>query len=129
MEFNINKYRVIHIWKRNLEFQYQINDGWVKSIEEERDLGVLMFKGLKFSIKCLLTKNKTNLMLCIIHKRISCTLLIIKTIYVRPHLVYFIQFWTPINVDMGVQRRTTKMIQILRNLSYEEILKSLGMFV
>ena len=36
MEFNINKYRVIHIWKRNLEFQYQINDWWVKSIEEER---------------------------------------------------------------------------------------------
>ena len=40
MEFIVNKCGVMHIWSRNLEFQYQINDGWVKSIEKERDLGV-----------------------------------------------------------------------------------------
>ena len=44
-----------------------------------------------------------------------------------------LQFWTPINIkdaDMleGVQRRATKMIPSLRNLSYEERLKRLGMF-
>ena len=39
MEFNINKYGVMHLGK-NLEFQYQINHGWVKSIDEERDFGV-----------------------------------------------------------------------------------------
>ena len=42
-------------------------------------------------------------------------------------------FWAPINekdADMveGVQRRVTKMIPNLRNLSYEERLKMLGMF-
>ena len=37
------------IGKRNLEFQYQMNDGWVKSVDEERDPGVLMPKDLKFS--------------------------------------------------------------------------------
>ena len=53
--------------------------------------------------------------------------------YVIPNLEYCIQFWLPINerdADMleGVQRRATKMIQSLRNLSYEERLKRLGMF-
>ena len=42
MEFNVNKCGVMHIGKRNLEFQYQIND-------EERDLGILMSKDLKFA--------------------------------------------------------------------------------
>ena len=52
-----------------LEFQYQVNDGWVKSVNEERDLGVLMSKVLKFSN--LLAKNKANLMLDIINKGVS----------------------------------------------------------
>ena len=51
MKFNVNKYRVMHIEKRNLEFQYQMNEWWVKSINEERDLGVLISKDLKFSRK------------------------------------------------------------------------------
>ena len=32
--------------KRNLKFKYQMNDGWVKSVNEERDLGILMSKEL-----------------------------------------------------------------------------------
>ena len=45
--------------------------------------------------------------------------------YVRPHLEYSLQFWSPINEkdgDMleGVQRRITKMIPSLRNLLYEK---------
>ena len=37
---------VMHIGKRNLEFHYQMNDGWVKSVDEERDIGMLMSKDL-----------------------------------------------------------------------------------
>ena len=41
--------------------------------------------------------------------------------YVRRHLEYCIQFWTPINVNdvdiiEGVQRRVTKMIPSFRKL-------------
>ena len=43
MKFSVNKCRVMYIRKRNLEFQYQINGGGVKSIDEERDLGVIIF--------------------------------------------------------------------------------------
>ena len=44
-----------------------MNDGWVKSVDEERDLGVIMSKSLKFSKQCLLEKNKANLMLNIVN--------------------------------------------------------------
>ena len=57
MDFNINKCGVMQIGKRNLEFQYQMNNGWVKSVDKERDLGMLMSKEFKFSKQCLLAKN------------------------------------------------------------------------
>ena len=44
MDFNANKYGVMHVGRRNLDFQYQMNDGRVKSVDGERDLGVLMSK-------------------------------------------------------------------------------------
>ena len=47
-----------------------MNDGWVKSVDEERDLGVLMSKDLKLSKQCLLEKNKANLVLGIINRRV-----------------------------------------------------------
>ena len=76
-------------------------------------------------------------MLCIINRGVSykSAEVISKQcrLYVRPHLEYCVHFWTPINVkntDMleGVQRRATKIIPSLRNLSYEERLKRFGMF-
>ena len=85
----------------------------------------------------MLTKNKANLMLDIINSRVPYKFAkVISKIYksyVKPHLKYCIQFWSPINVkdaDMleGVQKRTTKMIPSLKNLSYEEGLKRLDMF-
>ena len=70
MDFNVNKYGVMHIGKKKLDFQQQRSDGQVKSVDEKRDLGVLMSKDLKFSKQCLLAKNKANLMLDIINKGI-----------------------------------------------------------
>ena len=137
MDFTVNKCGVMHIWKRYLIFQCQMNDGCVKSVDVERDLEVLMSGDLKFSKQCLLAKNKANLMLGIISREVSYkSAEIISKLYkayVRPHLEYCIQFWSPVNVkdaDMleGVQRRATKMIPCLRKLSYEERLKRLGMF-
>ena len=34
-----------------------MNDGWVKSVDEERDLGVLISKDLKFSRQHPMAKN------------------------------------------------------------------------
>ena len=48
---------------------------------------------------------------------------------VRPHLEYFIQAWRPyhkkdIDKFEGIQRRASKIIPKLRDLSYEERLKN-----
>ena len=97
-----------------------------------------MSKDLQFSKQCLLAKNKVNLMLGIIRKGISykSTEVISKLYrsYVRPHLECCIQFWSSINEKDAemleeVQRRTTKMIPSLRNLSHWERLKMLNMFL
>ena len=54
------------------------------------------------------------------------------TAIVRPHLEYCIQAWRPYlrnNVDMldKIQKRATKLIPGLRDLSYEERLKECGL--
>ena len=97
MDFNIKKRGKI-----KLEFQCQTSDGWAKSVDEESDLRVIMSKDLKFSKQCLLVKNKDNLMLGTINRGVSYkSAEVISKLYrsyVRPHLEYCIQFWTPINV-------------------------------
>ena len=65
------------------------------------------------------------------YKEKELIILLYKTI-VRPHLEYCIQAWRPYrkkDIDMleRVQRRATKMIPKLRNISYEMRLKECGL--
>ena len=67
----------------------------------------------------------------IVYKEKELIIPLYKTI-VRPHLEYCIQAWRPYrkkDIDMleRVQRRATKMIQKLRNISYEMRLKECGL--
>ena len=56
------------------------------------------------------------------------------TPFVRPHLDWAIQFWSPNyikaqNLLDRVQRQAIKLIPTLHNLSYEERLKQLNIFL
>ena len=49
---------------------------------------------------------------------------------VRPHLEYCIQIWSPqyrrvVDLFKNIQRRATKMIQVMEHLSYEDRLREL----
>src|SRR6201990_3753772 len=52
MKFNINNCRVLHFGSRNIEYNYVIDDSDIKVVDEEKDLGVLISKDLKFAKQC-----------------------------------------------------------------------------
>ena len=137
MEFNLDKCKVMHIGRNNLQYQYNLNGGWVKSVDEEKDLGVIVSSDLKASKQCMKAKNRANSLLGMINRGVSYkspeVVSKLYLSYVRPHLEYCVQFWSPryeqdINMLEGVQRRATKMIPALKSLSYEDRLKKLNMF-
>ena len=106
-------------------------------VTEEKDLGVIVRSDLKCGTQCLLANRKANTILGFIARNFDCkTPEVITRLYtslVRPHLEYAVQFWSPhyikdINKLESVQRRATKLIPSMHNLSYEERLKRLDMF-
>ena len=118
-----DKLKVVYFNAKSIRNKINELKAYVKSDDEKKDLGVLMSEELKFS-NCLMAKNKANLMLGIFKRGTSYkspeTISKLYRSYVRSPLEYCIQFWS--------QRRATGMIPSLRNLSYEERFKRLGMF-
>ena len=136
MKFNIEKCSVMHVGRRNRGFEYKINDKWMRSTEEERDLGVIIHRSGKPTRQCTSAAAKANRMLGFIKRTmVSRERGIILNLYktlVRPHLEYCVQVWNPyLQKDKDalerIQRRVTKMIKGMRNLQYEERLKRCNM--
>ena len=104
---------------------------------KEKDLGVTMNANMKVSEQCRIAASKVNQVLGMIRRNItyykekSLIIPLYKAIG-SPHLGYCIQAWNPHlrkDVDMldKIQRRATKLIPELRDLTYEERLKECGL--
>ena len=106
---------------------------------KEKDLGVSMNANMKVSEQCRIAASKGNQIFGMIrrntggltYKENSLIVPLYKAI-VRPHLEYCIQAWSPYlrkDIDMleKIQRRATKLIPGLRDLTYEERLKECGL--
>ena len=136
MSFNYSKCKVLGLGKHHKESFFQMDGRPLVNVKEERDLGVLLCSDLKWGRQCREATKRASRMLGLINRNVIYkSKYVIKKLYcayVRPHLEYCIQTWSPFykqdkELLEKVQRRATKMVNGFKNLEYEERLKRLGL--
>lgn len=142
--FNEKKCKLLHIGRTNQKHTYHLKKptegtGTVADLEItelEKDLGVHVDPKLNFSDHAQQAVSKGNSKIGLIRR--SFTYLdaeVVKALYtslVRPSLEYANAVWSPMYKKdavaiENVQRRATKLVPKIKNLSYEERLKSLNL--
>ncbi|PKU42246.1 rna-directed dna polymerase from mobile element jockey-like [Limosa lapponica baueri] len=98
MKFNKDKYKVLHLGKRNPGMQHQLGSTRLGSSSVGRDLGVLVDNKLSMSEQRAAAAKKANRMLGCINKDITSrdkeVIISLYSALVRPHLEYCVQFWS-----------------------------------
>ena len=136
MQFNVEKCSVIHMGKRNEKNNYNLGNQKLKKSIKERDLGVIVDSGGKFSEQCSTAARNANTILgmirrCITYKSKSIITRLYKAL-VRPKLEFCVQAWRPFlrkDIDSmeKIQHRATKMINECKGLKYEDRLLVTGL--
>ena len=143
MRFNYDKCKTMYFGKKNRPKKaYTLNNfetstrSEITETDTERDLGIQISKDLKWNTQAKKAACKANSVLGMLKRTFlywDCDILkILYTTFVRPHLEYASSVWSPylkkdIKVLELVQRRATKLVPILKNLSYADRLKKLGL--
>ena len=136
MLFNFGKCKCLHTGHGNLNVNYKMGDTVLGTTVKEKDLGVTISADMKVSEQCGIAASKGNQILGLIRRNITYKgkklIIPLYKAIVRPHLEYCIQAWRPyrkkdIDTLERIQRRATKMIPELSDLSYEERLKECGL--
>ena len=136
MLFNFGKCKCLHTGHGNLNVNYKMGDAVLGTTVKEKDLGVTISADMKVSEQCGIAASKGNQILGLIRRNITYKgkklIIPLYKAIVRPRLEYCIQAWRPyrkkdIDTLERIQRRATKMIPELRDLSYEERLKECGL--
>ena len=136
MLFNFGKCKCLHTGHGNLDVNYKMGYTVLGTTVKEKDLRLTISADMKVSEQCGIAATKGNQILGLIRRNITykgkkLIIPLYKAIF-RPHLEYCIQAWRSyrkkdIDTLERIQRRATKMIPELRDLSYEERLKECGL--
>ena len=136
MLLNFGKCKCLHTGHGNLNVNNKMGDTVLDTTVKEKDLGVTISADMKVSEQCGIAASKGNQILGLIRRNITYKgkklIIPLYKAIVRPHLEYCIQAWRPyrkkdIDTLERIQRRATKTIPELRDLSYEERLKECGL--
>ena len=134
LPFNIPKCKVLHYGKNNPEFTYMMENCPLKNDTSEKDLGVTFDSDYTFGTHIRNIVAKANSRVGIIKRTFtSLNTNNFKILYkslTRPILEYCSPIWSPhlrkdIDEIERVQRRATKLVKGLAELSYEERLRKL----
>ena len=138
--FNSIKCKCMYYGRNNPKHEYHFYKGTeahkIAECSEEKDLGVIFDDTLKFDLHINAAIKKANSMLGLIRRNFKY---IDKDIFlklykalVRPHLEYGQSIWYPRLIRQSqslekVQRRATKLVPSIRDKTYEERLRILGL--
>ena len=139
LKFNPDKCKVMHIGHKCNTSYEMLDNGVVKRLEEvteEKDLGVYVTSDLKPSTQCLKAANKARSVLRMVKRNFPKIdkedFNVLYKTYVRPHMEFCIQAWSPcmvkdIQLLEKVQQRATKWVKGFKNRSYSDRLKLLNL--
>ena len=71
MLFDIDKCIVLHMGGKNQTQRYELGGKELKSVEQERDLGIIIHQNGKTAAQCTVAASKTNQVLGMIRRNIK----------------------------------------------------------
>ena len=137
LQFNADKCHILHLGKKNFRNYYHLNGRLLTSVNEEKDLGVIISEDLAAEKNVGHCVKKANKVLGMIRRTFSylnqSMVSQLYKVFVRPHLEYCQQACSPyLKKDQDklekVQRSATKLMQHMKDLPYEERLKELNLY-
>jgi hypothetical protein len=136
MSFNVRKCKVMHLGRNNPRATYEMCGTQLEVTREEKDIGVVITDNLKPAAQCARAARTAQTVLGQITRafkyRDKSVFLQLYKQYVRPHLEFAVQAWSPWHqadkeVLEKVQRRAVSMVAGLRGREYEDRLQELGL--
>jgi hypothetical protein len=134
MPLSLEKCAVLHCGPKQLNFVYVLNEGTMKCVSTLLDLGVLRSSGGGYSDHCRAVASKaarlSGAIRHVFHSKKRELLWTAFKCYVIPVLMYCSPVWNPslqrdIKLIESIQRRFTKRIFDLQQLSYDDRLSQL----
>ena len=134
LEFHPQKCKFMTIGKDDLNIKYMLKDQKLQKVKEEKDIGVIIDDQLDFESHISEEINKATKMFGLLRRSFNCldrkTFTCLYKSMVRTHLDYASSVWSPqkikhIEMIENVQRRCTRQLPYLKDLSYPERLKKL----